>query len=338
MISLKQNRLRQSSVIKKSSKKRRLLIIVFSLLLFFMIVVTFIGGLTVYGGYRFWKSVSNWSLEEEKWSEIPISIKNSLTSVTFLYRNAHPFLAEYFYQLKVSKDGQIFIYDLPMNTGGIIDEPVYLIDYKGDLYVEVRQTLVNMNTLQLLANGNPDMMSNHEDVEYYEVLLNGKRSQLGKITYSKKEGYIFTNDQESQISNSKISWTEWKELPSITGRIRFGSIPTSASSDLDERYIEIANATTSKEFYLGHEDVLEYQVQLLSYKNLHFVVLQENYRFFYNFEQLMQMEAGTISYQKGKPISEVEFGSSYLNEVTKDGKSQKIGTVYFSKTEGATFE
>ena len=77
-------------------------------------------------GEEFWTSMDNWKQEDVPWVECPVHEFGDGLKVAIHFQHAHPFLAEFYRKLVVTKPGgEIVEMELPMNTGGKTNIKVY---------------------------------------------------------------------------------------------------------------------------------------------------------------------------------------------------------------------
>lgn len=148
------------------------------LILVSVIVGVFILGIIAFG---IWTALvfdsffdSDWAVEDQPWEVVTVPVEDYDGQVTYLVRHIHPFLAEYEYKIEVKNGLGSKEFDLPINTGGKLSEEVWLYECGSEFYLETRETVINIESLE---------------TEQEVVLQNCEnRENLGIITY--QEGKV----------------------------------------------------------------------------------------------------------------------------------------------------
>lgn len=324
---------------KKFSKKKfvfRLLGVV--ALILGILVVAFIG-FSIWFAKAFFSQFDNWDQSQEVWHQANIPLANYDGEVIFEAQPAHPLLAEYNYRLRVTNNisDKSQVFNLPMNTGGQIYEPVYLITASNGLnYVEVRGVIIDLETLDSIQLNNTDYTSEgyweeKDDREYYRLMVEADSKLLGVFNWD--NGLVFSENLTVGENSSDVKnalWGDWTVLPGNIGEIRVGKINSQDGSDVD-KFIQIKNAANITKTYqiAWYSDESAFSLYLFQFKNYNFLIIGDEADLAINIESLTEIEKRSMS--GSIATNNIFVGSQYLTDVLQSGKRINIGVADFAK-------
>lgn len=245
-------------------------------------------------------TIDNWEQENKKWREIEIKTENYKGTIMFSAQNAHPFLAEYNYKIKITENNVSKEIDLPMNTGGQISEPVYEIIYDNKIYLEFLFQAKDF----LLLNLSTKEIEDSDQVN--KIRVYGQRKYIGTVLDTDEyKNFTFTKEKTLNrywnIEEKTINWGDWINLPNKTGKLRTGNRKEDShnkyfqlENETSERYIfeypNIENSNTTHNIYYQELDGKNYLIFDDNYEYVYFV---KNLFFI---EPLIQWNNNTSSY------------------------------------------
>lgn len=229
--------------------------IVLTFIVILILIAVFISSvmsLVLWGGISLLNNiVEDWELSEEVWHEVEIPISPYDGKVVFMAQAAHPILSEYYYKLQISQGDQVKEIDLPMNTGGQIREPLYLITYEDEVFLETGDVVIDFKTIDAVDSSSESGNPEHDDVEYYNIRIKGDKTAIGEVIWANGLTFSAPIDLGSLYEHEEITWDDWVDLSSSKGKLRIVVGKDDSLPYLDS-YIEISNNKESAIFEVSN--------------------------------------------------------------------------------------
>lgn len=270
---------------------------------FCVLTASFAGWL--YFGLTFWDGLDDWSIEDQPWIDAEIPISSEGVRIIFQARASHPLLAEYDYRLRI-EDG-VSVKEIPLtpNSGGQINEAVYLTTYEERRFLDVRGSVVDLQSFEEIKD---------ISTKYYPLVF-GERVWVGNITFT--DSKLGLNNAEKF---SEHFLTEAEKFPSdevvLGDHSKMRVVKASEITLL--RYIHIENENDHDYFAYIYEDEQEELFYLVKYRERLFV-MNRSIALNVDNQVLIETEGTTFIYE-GSSEAQIEYGNPFLNQIWKEGE------------------
>jgi len=287
-----------------------------------------ITGIIVQKGVSFLNSLEDWKQNKGNWNEVEIPVSQYEGKIVFIAEAAHPLLAEYYYKLRISQGDQVKEIDLPMNTGGQVDEQFYLITYEDQIFLETGETIIDLQKINTVTGFTNELTwhEHEDDITYYNLRIKGYKQPVGEVTWDK--GLVFSSDIDFNSLNDfeEIIWDDWFDLSNNKGKLRIGVGKDNSIPYLDS-YIEISNNKESMIFEVSNAfDRYIFTIKEYQYESYTYIVMGDRINEIFNVESLIEIRNDSVSgFLDNKEQEELWVKSLYLSKILKKGKKVDIG-------------
>ncbi len=312
---------------------------VIPLLLAIFVVVLF------FGIYYFRDSIVDFVTTEPEinysdgnWWEIEIPIDDYENKVVFMMKAVEPYLAEYDYKLKIVSSEEKKEFDLDPNTGGWVYEPVYLINYEKNKYLQIRGDLFDLSKIERITPNYgeyEEVEGDIDDLKYNNVRVFGEWKFLGLLKSVENKVELLL-EFEGNTPLHDITYTEWYDLLQNKGKIRFG-LDKEAFSISHEGFIEVDNGDRKESFSVLTFFNTNFPIRFCNYKEKLYLSAGPMYEDFINVDNLLDLKTGqsTVTLNSGEGLK-VKTQSLFVNDLLKGCKFEEIGSVDYIPS-GAEF-